>query len=303
MTRRTERIYRELEKYLKDKEITSEEEMQEEIKKFMDMYNSQTAQKKVKDARDYLDMAYEADNEKDALKYAKKALQLDKNCLDAEVIIEELTTEDMEVLKVRYEKLITKTEKRLKEAGIWTDENIGSFWDIVETRPYLRLRYSYLQLLINQGKFRKAIKECEDLLLLSKHDNLGVRHILMSLHAFFEDEVNANRLLKQYVEDTSTPMLLPMIALYYKLDNYKKAEMYLKKLNRVNHELVDFLFDLEDLENLRDFENLEMEEVINTGMYRVGSKEEIKVAIMDSPFLYATTVGLFPWIAERILPF
>ncbi|HML38679.1 MAG TPA: hypothetical protein PKA19_14870 [Bacillota bacterium] len=246
------------------------------------------------DAWDYLDMAYEADSEETALKYARKALKLDPNCLDAEMMVSEITIRDQEELKIKYEELIAKEEAHLREGGLLTDENIGSFWGIVETRPYMRLRFSYLHLLIDMGKFRMAAKACEELLELSEGDNMGVRYILMSLYAFFEDELSVNRLYKRFEREESTQMLLPLIALYYKMDNYDKAEQYLKKLYEVNEELEEVFCSDEE------FDEETLDDVIDSGMYQIGSKEEIMVAMTDAAFLYTTTVGLFRWIASRI---
>lgn len=247
-----------------------------------------------KNAWDYLDMAYEAGDEAAALKYAQKAFQLDHNCLDAEVMIAELTTEDSEELKLKYEKMISKVEAHLAKEGLFNDESRGSFWGIIETRPYMRLRYSYLNLLIGQGKFKKAIKECEDMLELSENDNMGVRYLLISLYAFFEDEFNVSKLHKRFGKEAGTHMILPIIALYYKLDNYKKAEIYLKKLYEVNGELADFFFNTDTLDEE------EIDDIIDNGMYRYGSKEEILMAMTDSSFLYSTMNGFLPWMAERI---
>src|SRR5665647_1368445 len=294
MSRETEKIFKDLGKYLSDKEIKSDEDYDKATREFMDMYNSKAPKKKGKDAWDFLDMAYEAESEQDALKYAKKALQLDKNCLDAEVMIVELTATDIEDLKLRYEKLIIKTESYLKGADIMIDENIGHFWGIVETRPYMRLRYSYVNLLIDQGKFKMAIKECEELLVLSENDNLGARYKLFSLYAFLEDEVNVSKLYKRYKEEPSSLMLLAVIALYYKLDNYKKAESYLKKLCAINKEVAEVFGDVEGIDAM------EIQDVIESGMYRHGGKEELMVAMFDSGFLYTTTSGLLLWIAERV---
>ncbi len=297
MSRETEKVFRELKKYLGDKEFDSEEDFEKAVQEFMNMFNTglDEPEKKEKDAWDYLDMAYESDNEEDALKYAKKALMLDKNCLDADVMIAELTTETNEELKRKYEKLIGKAEKHLKEEKVWADENIGIFWGIHETRPYMRLRYSYMHLLLSMGKYRKAIKECEDLLVLSENDNLGVRYTLISLYSFFEDETNAMKLYDKFDKEASAHMLLPIIALYYKLDNYKKAETYLKKLSEVNDGLEEFFCNYGTGDLLDD---PEVEKAINLGMYRPGSKEELVIAVMDSIFLYKTNEGFLSWISE-----
>lgn len=293
MHKETEKIFKDFEKYMKDKEFDNEQDINGAVSDFIEYYNKKAAKKKGKDAWDYLEMAYEADTEQEALKYARKALQADKNCLDAEMMIAELTCEDSDTLKATYEKLIKKAESDLREANILNEDNRGHFWLIVETRPYMRLRYSYARLLMDLGKFKMAIKECEDLLLLCEGDNMGVRYLLISLYAFFEDELNVIKLHKRYEEESSAHMLLPIIALYYKLDDYKKAESYLKKLKKVNGELEDVFSGIEDIDDV-------MDDVIESGMYRYGSKEEVMAAMVDSAFLYATTKGFFMWMADRV---
>ncbi len=295
MSKDTEKVLRDLKQYLSDKEMNSEEDFEKQVGEFMNMVNvsTDTPKRKGKDAWDYLDMAYEADSPQDALKHAKKALQLDKNCLDAEVMIAELTTDNPEKLKLKYEELIVKAEEHLKKEDLLIDETIGRFWGILETRPYMRLRHTYINHLLQLGKFRKSIKECEELLLLSEGDNLGVRYTLVALYAFFEDEINAMKLYKKY-EEQRPHMLLPIVALYYKLDNYKKAESYLNKLNAANSSLKE-VFD----DGGMIVDDAEIDDMIDSGMYRAGSKEEIMIAMADSAFLYATTQGLLLWIADH----
>ena len=63
-------------------------------------------------------------------------------------------------------------------------ENIGSFWLMVETRPYMRIKFAYAKFL----KECAAISECEDMIKLCKNDNLGVRHTLIYLYAVTEND-------------------------------------------------------------------------------------------------------------------
>ncbi|MBK5262723.1 MAG: hypothetical protein JJE17_09160 [Peptostreptococcaceae bacterium] len=295
MSRETEKIFKELEKFLSNREIQGDEEYNQAVKEFMNMHNSKTPEKKGNDSLDYLEMAYEADNEEDTLKYAKKAFQLNKDLLDAEVLIAELTSESREELKKKYEKFIERTKNHLKKSGVLIDENIGHFGGILETRPYMRLRHSYIELLISQGKFTKAIKECEELLVLSEGDNLGIRYKLISLYAFFEDKKNVISLHEKFDGEISSQMLLAIIALYYKLDEEKKAETYLKKLMTINRDIVEVFDDIEG------FLEMIIDEDINIGMYQPGSKEELMVAISDSAFLYTTSPEFLFWIADRVV--
>lgn len=293
MDREKEKMLRELNRYLSTIEIKSEEEGKKEVANFMSKYKQDELQE-TELAWAYLEKAEAAEREEEALYYAQKALAADRNCLDAKTIIAQLTAEDDEMLKLQYEKLISREEARLQRENVWKKETIGEFWSIAATQPYMRLRYAYIELLLDLGKFKKAIKECEEMLILSIQDDMGVRYILIALYAFFEDEVNAVRLYKAYGKEKSIRMMLPIVALYYKLDNEKNAEVYLKKLKAANPELMDNFQDMEG------FEQEDIEELIEHGMYRSGSKEEMIVAMADLEFLYLTTTGLFLWVSKKM---
>lgn len=292
MSRETEKIFREFNDFIKNKEL-NEKELEQAFSDFIDIKNNMP-DKEYEDAWDYLDMAYQADREEDALKYAKKALKIDKNCLDAEVMIANLTNDDPEKLKIKYESLIKKAEKHLKKQDIYNEENKGAFWGIVETRSYMRLRAFYLRLIISMGKFKKAINECEDLLSLSENDNLGVRYKLISLYALYEDETNALKLYKKYKED-NIRMLLPLVAMYYKRDNYKKAEGYLKRLNKANSQLLEFFY------NIDNYDEMTIQKIEDAGMYAYGSEEEIIITISENSYLYDSTMTFHIWIVEKLI--
>ena len=59
---------------------------------------------------------------------------------------------------------------------------------MVETRPYMRIKFAYAKFLKECGMLSTAISECEDMIKLCKNDNLGVRHTLMYLYAVTEND-------------------------------------------------------------------------------------------------------------------
>lgn len=83
--------------------------------------------------------------------------------------------------------------------GYMNKEYIGRFWSILETRPYMRVKYRYMDILKECGMLCFAISECEDMIRLCENDNLGIRHILMALYAFTENEEKALTLYKNIV--------------------------------------------------------------------------------------------------------
>ncbi len=96
----------------------------------------------------------------------------------------------------------------------YLEEDAGSFWGIIETGPYMRLRHAYMTQLISCGMISAAAEEGRELMRLPENDNLGVRLMLMHIYAFQEDEENALRLFRRSEENPEPPMLLALSVLY-----------------------------------------------------------------------------------------
>ncbi len=318
MSKETEKILKEIKKFMDSREFESEEEANIALQAFIEQYNEDLGiydDKEPETADDYFEMACEAYDPKDALRYAQKALELDKYHTDAEILIAEIQCGDeLEKFKKKIEKILQKAKKHLKEEGYFDEDCIGDFWEIFETRPYMRAKYEYIKLLVAAGKLKKAKEECEEMLRLNKNDNVGVRYTLMTIYAYFEDEFAALRLYKEF-NDCSVYMLLPLITLYYKADSYKTAEKYLRlamnegfeayflTLGKENDfEDFDDEFDFDDYEDFDfdDFEDFDDETPFG-GMFRKNSAEEVNHAFMEGMFLYVSTPGVIEWIQKKVI--
>lgn len=245
------------------------------------------------DAYDYLELSDSAPSKRQALKYAKKALELEPDNIDAQIAVAELSSNTPEALLKKYKALIEKAEIEMKADGWFSEEYIGEFWGFYETRPYMRLRAGYLDSLIHCSMFGLAVKECNDLLRLCKNDNLGIRYKLMHLLAFFEDEKSALELLDKY-DEKSTMFLLPMSVLYYKLGNLTKASKYLSELQKVNKDTEEFFGALieQDLEDYYD-------EMSGFG-YRPFSIEEFLIEIQENRYLFVSTPQYVIWASSKL---
>lgn len=292
MSLETERIFRELNKAMQGQNFESEAEENEFISKFIEDYNQKVNlplnDKKI-DAYDYLEMAENAQTKSDAIKYAEKALKLDPHCLEADLLIAYAKSTDTESLKTNLEKVIKKGEKQLKEQGITKEADAGDFYILFETRPYMRARKSYLNLLLGQGKFKRAMEEAEELMVLCPNDNLGIRYILIALYCYFEDESKALELFKEY-SSADAFMLLPLIALYYKQDDEKKMKSYIMKLKKSNPNLKKALKIIMDSEMSDDM----IEDILSQKMYTQYSLEEIILAFSEATYLYMPMIDFLP---------
>ena len=82
---------------------------------------------------------------------------------------------------------------------------------------------------------------------------------------------------------------------YYKLDDEKKAETYLKKLMKVNKGMKELFGDIEGLIDMM------FDGDINPEIYQMDSKEEIMVALSDSQFLFAASPEFLFWVGKRLI--
>ena len=130
-------------------------------------------------------------------------------------------------------------KNRLTKEKYFTKDNIGHFYQIFETRPYIRGLSCKLDYLIIDGKMKQAIERCKEILHLNENDNLGVRYLLMGIYAFFEDEKELLNLYKKYPEEC-LEMLMPLFILYYKNGDNKMANKYLDRIQKSNPHFIKY---------------------------------------------------------------
>lgn len=300
MSRETEKIFKEFNKFIADKNIESEDDLNAALEQFMHDYNADvmSTQELTEDTAetsdDFFELAESAPTKKKALKYAKKALELDGDNLEAEVMVAELSAATSEALLEKYRGIIDTATAKMTEQGYFDEESIGEFWLITETRPYMRLRDKYAELLIDCMQIRAAIKEHEEMLRLCENDNLGERYRLMHLYTYMEDESSALELLKRYEDEESTQFLLPLSILYYKLGNLKESAKYLKRLKNANKDTYAF-FD--------SIINGKMEDYLSemsSYSYQPFTIQEFIIEMQEDRFLLATMYSYYEWALKKL---
>ena len=213
MSKETEKYMKEMHEFIEKSgadKLTSEE-VQELINSFTEKYNESVRNgENLYDPESvdyYLDLAESAPNKKKTLEYLNKALEIEPDNIDA--LHEKISVSDQaaEEKLSELEKLMKKAENQLREKNYF--DEVGEFWLIFETRPYMRVCYDYFLGLTETGMLRKAVAQAEELIRLCNNDNLGVRYDLMHLYAYFEEEKKMQKLHKKYGENEETQMLLP----------------------------------------------------------------------------------------------
>ena len=218
-----------------------EDELNEKLQEFIKKYNDGEIEYEntiLDDAYELLEKAENAKSKTQAIKYAKEAYEMCQACFDAilfQVHLEENPIKEMKLLDdgLKYEK------ERLEKEKYFTKDQIGCFYGIFETRPYIRGLYTKAILLTANGKIKQAENVCKEILRLNEHDNTGARYLLMAIYAYFEEEKEILKLFKEYPEE-NLEMLFPLFALYYKKGDDNKAKEYLDRINKTNPHFIKF---------------------------------------------------------------
>jgi tetratricopeptide (TPR) repeat protein len=135
------------------------------------------------------------------VKLALQALEISKDCADAYVLLAEESARTLEEAKDLYELGVKAGERALGPQTF--EENVGYFWGMMETRPYMRARAGLAACLWQLGERQQAIEHYTDMLRLNPGDNQGLRYTLAT--ALLEEGADEalGKLLKQYKEDAA----------------------------------------------------------------------------------------------------
>jgi tetratricopeptide (TPR) repeat protein len=156
---------------------------------------SQAAATPFEEAQDVMYEAWDAEGER-RVELAQKALSISPDCADAYVLLAEETAQTPEQAHVLYTKAVAAGERALGPRA-FTDD-VGHFWGIMETRPYMRARLGLASALWALGKHDAAIAHYQDMLRLNPGDNQGVRYPLMSALLQARRNLDARKLLNRY---------------------------------------------------------------------------------------------------------
>ena len=132
----------------------------------------------------------------------KKALEIDEDCAEAYVLLAEDVKTDEEA-KPLYERAVLAAERTLGPDFLADEENVGHYWGIFETRPYMRARGGLGVTLWELGEQEQAITHFIDLLRLNPNDNMGIRYAL-AVWLFVSDRLDeAKDLIDRYEVDSN----------------------------------------------------------------------------------------------------
>ena len=280
-----------LQEFLKNNNVENIDEANEKLQEFIKMYNNREIEYEntpLDDAYEILEEAQNAKNEKEAIKLAKKAYEKSKECFDAILFQCDLEENGIRRMKLLDDGLEFE-KNRLTKEKYFDKENIGHFYGIFETRPYIRGLVIKAEYLLEEGKISQAENVCREVLRLNENDNMGARYLLMAIYATLEKENDMLKLYKKYPEE-DLEMMFPLFALYYKLGNDKKAKEYLNRVDKCNSNFVKFFKG-----TIKESKN------VSSGYYSRGDSSEIFMYLNRYDYLLITMPKLHEYVIENLM--
>jgi tetratricopeptide (TPR) repeat protein len=201
--RAMERVMADVERFMAESDFQSPEEANAAIQERftgrpVDAMPS-TATTPLGKAQEIMYRAFDARGRR-RIQLAKKALEISPDCADAYVLLAEETATPEASLDLYRQGIVAG--ERAMGPDTMRDE-VGHFWGIVATRPYMRAKMGLAQCLQDMERTDEAIGHFQDLLRLNPHDNQGVRDILLPLLLVAGQDGAAGTLLLQYTDDAS----------------------------------------------------------------------------------------------------
>ncbi len=124
-------------------------------------------------AQDLMYEAFEAQGAR-RVALAREALAISPDCADAYLLLAEETASSVEEARELLEQGVAAGERALGPEPF--EEDVGHFWGILETRPYMRARAALAETLWALDRREEAVEHQRELLRLNPNDNQGVRY-------------------------------------------------------------------------------------------------------------------------------
>lgn len=234
------------------------------------------------------DLVYEAFDERDPderVRLAEEALAVSPDCADAYVLLAEQAETRKSVLAM-YEQAVAAGERALGPAAFRDD--VGDFWGLLETRPYMRAREALAHALWLAGRRGEAVEHLRDMLRLNPNDNQGVRYTLASWLMVLDRDDDLAGLLDRYDEDSATWAYSRTLLAFRRIGDGADAVKLLKAARKINKHVPAYLVGDEPLPPHPP------------EYYSPGQESEAVVYAAEALPAWRSTPGALTWLAEVV---
>lgn len=230
--------------------------------------------------------AWEAATSKRAVALARKALEISPDCADAYVLLAQQAATSL-AEEIDLSRQGVEAGERAIGKKAFT-EDIGYFWGILETRPYMRARAGLAECLWEAGAREEAVEHYQEMLRLNPNDNQGIRHSLMPRLIELGLDEKAAGLFAQYTDDGSAFWMYSIALLNFrKHGDSPAAAGSLKAALKANRHVPDYLLGRRRMPR---------------GLpphYSYGGEDEAVIYADDNGSAWKATPGAAEWLAAH----
>jgi len=282
----TEKALRVIGKLLKEKNFESLEEANAFLaRSFADGLPEAELETPQERAQELLDRAWDVRGRR-AVLLARQALEVWPDCADAYNLLAGRAP-GPEAAAGLFAQALAAAERALGPEVF--EEEAGHFWNLIETRPYMRAREGLAESLVALKRFAEAAGHLREMLRLNPDDNQGARYSLASLLIALDQDDEAEDLLDRYGEESSALLAFPRALLRFRRqgDSFE-ARRYLKRALQANRFVPGLLF----------LYDLGLPPLPPT--YSPGDEDEAVVYAGLSCETWKSTPGALAWLRERL---
>ncbi|MDA8168308.1 MAG: hypothetical protein M0Z59_01245 [Nitrospiraceae bacterium] len=243
----------------------------------------------VDEAQDIMYDAWDAPTREGAIALARKALEISSDCADAYVLLAQETAKSLTKEIDLYRKGVEAGERALGKKAFTAD--VGHFWGILETRPYMRARAGLAQCLWDAGQREEAVEHYRDMLRLNPNDNQGLRAMLMPRLIELGRDEEAEELFAHYSDDGSAFWMYSRVLLDFRKHGEAPASRKsLKAALKENKHVPAYLLGRRRMPSSLP------------PHYSFGSEEEAVIYVNDNKAAWKVTPGALEWLsAESVI--
>ena len=249
--RAMERALADIGKLLSEQNFNSAEEANAYLQELMasgglPLAGASAPETALEQAQEVMYQAWEASGQQ-RIKLARKALTISPDCADAYVLLAQEASGSLREAADLYAQGVQAGAHALGPQA-FTDD-VGHFWGILETRPYMRARAGLAQCLWMLGEREPAIEHYRDMLRLNPGDNQGLRYTLAQWLIMVGADDQLEGLLDRYDEPTAAWTYTRALAQFRREGPSPAAETALRAALEANRHVPAYLLGRKRLPN------------------------------------------------------
>ena len=194
---------------------------------------------KKKEAQELADQSLCCRKKADALGLARRALELDGECTDAQVVFAREEVSSPKAMANHLKIIVDRAEAKL--GAPFLHEHRGQLWEIPEARPYLRARMALAVAHEKSGKPVLAILHLKELLAIDAQDRQGARYRLVCCLLAANDLKALAALLRRWEGEASAFMAWAAVLERIRSKTESGAEKALTHARQINPYFEEYL--------------------------------------------------------------